>query len=488
MPGWARVARHRKGGDGAGLGTAVTAAVLSAVVPGAGQLLVGRVRRAIPYLCFSAASLGLATAALSVGRVRLLELVVEPTWLTAAMVACGVSLVVRVASSIDAYGCVRPILTAPRGRSFAGLLMLLVVLVLLTAPHVVVARDVAAQENLVGTVFQDQAEDPVAPGALLSSGPPGSASSSATGSASPTPDPSPTVVLGNPSPTLGRDGRFTVLLLGSDAGPSRTGARTDTMVLLSINPRTRSALMIGIPRNLEKIPFSPGPMQDRFPQGFNNLANAVYGYGTENRQLFPHVKDAGARAIEEAVAAATGLEIDDWAMVDLDGVVGVVTALGGINIDVPEHLADRVSPYVVGGPWISADINPGRQHLTPDQVYVYVRSRHADSDYQRMRRQRCVLEAMGTELTGPGLVTVFPSLAKAVTRYVSTDIPKSRLPALVHLGASLNTSRVRTLLLTPPLVNPAAPDYAVIRAVVRNALAGHLPSSNSGASLAATCG
>jgi anionic cell wall polymer biosynthesis LytR-Cps2A-Psr (LCP) family protein len=175
-------------------------------------------------------------------------------------------------------------------------------------------------------------------------------------------------------------------------------------------------------------------------------------------------------------------------MVDLDGVVGVVTALGGIDIDIPEHLADRVSPYVVGGPWISADINPGRQHLTPDEVYVYVRSRHADSDYQRMRRQRCVLEAMGDQLTGPRLVTVFPSLAGAVSRYVSTDIPKSRLPALVHLGAALRTSRVRTLLLTPPLVDPRAPDYSAIRAYVQGALAGHLPSSNAGASLSAACG
>lgn len=261
------------------------------------------------------------------------------------------------------------------------------------------------------------------------------------------------------------------------------------MIVLSIDPKTRSALMIGIPRNLDRIPFPPGPLEQQFPAGFSDIANAVYRFGSEHPSLFPSTtKDTGARAIEEAVAEATGLEIDDWAMVNLAGVVGVVQALGGIEIDIPEHLADRVSPYVDGGPWISADINPGRQHLTAQQVYVYVRSRHADSDYQRMRRQRCVLEAMGDQLTGPSLVADFPSLAGAVSQYVSTDIPRDRLPQLVRLGATLNTSRVRTLLLTPPLVNPLNPDYDQIRALVKAALADHLPQTNSGASLAATCG
>ena len=162
------------------------------------------------------------------------------------------------------------------------------------------------------------------------------------------------------------------------------------------------------------------------------------------------MKDPGATAIEQAVATATGLEIDDWAMVDLRGVVGVVSALGGVTLDVPEELSDRVSPYVEGGASISADIQRGRHHLTPDQVYVYIRSRHADSDYQRMRRQRCVLEAMGHQLTGPQLVTAYPSLAGALTRYVTTDIPRGRLPALVQLGSRVRTSKVHTLLLVPP--------------------------------------
>ncbi len=461
------------------------AAALSALLPGAGQLAAGRRRRAVPYLAFTLATIGVAVWAAMLGRVELLELAVQPAWLTAAVVAIAVSLVVRVAAAIDAYGCVRPFTGRPAGASVAGVVVLALVVGLLVVPHVQAAWDAIAQRELVTNVFADEPVLPVEPGPLPSSSEPSPTPTASASAASTSARPSPRSLS---SAALGHDGRFTVLLLGSDAGPSRTGARTDTMVLLSIDPRRRTAVMIGVPRNLARIPFPAGPMRDRFPNGFDNIANAVYGYGTSHPSWFGHVKDPGATATEQAVAAATGLEIDDWAMVDLRGVVGVVSALGGVTMDIPESLSDRVSPYLDGGASISADIRPGRQHLTPNEVYVYIRSRHADSDYQRMRRQRCVLEAMGHQLTGPRLVTIYPGLAGAVSRYVTTDIPRSRLPALVQLGSALRTSRVRTLLLVPPLMDPRNPDYAQIRALVRNALAGHLPaSSTASSSLAAAC-
>ena len=65
--------------------------------------------------------------------------------------------------------------------------------------------------------------------------------------------------------------RLNVLLLGSDAGPDRTGARTDTMMVASIDTRTAGHTLIGLPRNIEHAPFPPGtPMAARFPDGFHN--------------------------------------------------------------------------------------------------------------------------------------------------------------------------------------------------------------------------
>src|SRR5882724_7941059 len=134
MPAWVG-ARHRKDGHPAGVWTATAAAVLSALLPGTGQLFAGRRRRAIPYLCFTALSLGVGVAALVAGRVTVLELVVQERWLDAAMVGVWLSLAVRVASAIDAFGCLRPIGLRPVRRSLAGGALLLAIVTLLSFPH-----------------------------------------------------------------------------------------------------------------------------------------------------------------------------------------------------------------------------------------------------------------------------------------------------------------------------------------------------------------
>src|SRR5262249_3502223 len=146
---------------------------------------------------------------------------------------------------------------------------------LLVVPHVEAARVAVAQRDLVTDVFSDDPVLPVEPEPLPSDDPSEGPSTSASASSTPTVSASST----KPKPALssgalGRDGRFTVLLLGPDAGPNRTGARTDTMVLLSIDPKKHDAVMIGVPRNLAHIPSPAGPMRDRFPHGFSDIANA----------------------------------------------------------------------------------------------------------------------------------------------------------------------------------------------------------------------
>src|SRR5664279_2414799 len=171
MLAWASSAKHRRDGEPVGVGPALLAAVLSALLPGLGQLYAGRRRRAIPYLCFTVLNLGLGVAALLVGRVRILEMVVQQSWLTAALVGTGASLVVRAAAAIDAYGCLRPLLGPPRGLAAAGLLSLTAVVLVLALPHVIAVRDLRAQENLLTDVFADQSEAPVVPGPAPSADP-----------------------------------------------------------------------------------------------------------------------------------------------------------------------------------------------------------------------------------------------------------------------------------------------------------------------------
>jgi hypothetical protein len=69
-----------------------------------------------------------------------------------------------------------------------------------------------------------------------------------------------------PEPPI--DGRYNIMLLGGDAGPDREGLRPDSITVVSIDAETGAATMIGIPRNMEYVPFSPGPLADKYPDGY----------------------------------------------------------------------------------------------------------------------------------------------------------------------------------------------------------------------------
>ena len=91
--------------------------------------------------------------------------------------------------------------------------------------------------------------------------------------------------------------RLNILLLGTDAGPDRTGARTDTIIVASVETRTAATTLFALPRNIEHAPFPPGsPAAARFRDGFHDrrapgsgdyLLNNVAEYGRAHPELTP---------------------------------------------------------------------------------------------------------------------------------------------------------------------------------------------------------
>ncbi len=137
-----------------------------------------------------------------------------------------------------------------------------------------------------------------------------------------------------------------VLLLGGDAGPGRWSLRTDTMVVVSIDPATGDTAMISVPRNLPRLPFPPdSPVgRKRFPRGFTDLANAVYPYVNARRDLAGGGDDAGAQAIKSGIAQLLGIPMHYYVLVDMAGFVDVVDALGGIDIYVAKRVPSPGNP------------------------------------------------------------------------------------------------------------------------------------------------
>jgi len=248
------------------------------------------------------------------------------------------------------------------------------------------------------------------------------------------------------------EGRVNVLLMGGDSGVGRHGIRTDTMIVLSIDPATGEVAMFGIPRNLWGLPFPPGhPGVGSFDCGdcFGGIANEIYQWGAGRPDLFGE-EDPGAAAAKTLLGHLLGLEIHYYALVDLQGFVDVIDAVGGIDIQVFQPISDDEYPNV-DGTFSEIDLAPGTYHMEGHQALYYARSRHATDDFNRMARQRCVLQALAQQvnpLTWLGRLAV-------IREAVATDLPPAVAIYLIELLPDFDTATIAAIRFMPN-----APEFA----------------------------
>lgn len=268
------------------------------------------------------------------------------------------------------------------------------------------------------------------------------------------------------------EGFKTILLLGGDEGPGRWALRTDTMILVTIHEDSGRIAMISIPRNMYKMQFPPGSaMANEFPKGFPELANAIYPY------VFTH-EDVAATYVRgdlqpEAIALASGISysmnitIDDYVLVNMQGFLEIIDALGGVTLTLDEKLP---MPGNIPGAKTQYPpfIGPGEVTMDGTTALGYARSRSGDSDYGRMGRQRQLLTALANQVQGSDILLRFPNLTGIMRWTVRTSLSAGEFSSLVdrlRSGASINES----VGLIPPLINPGNPNFADISNLI-NAL------------------
>jgi LCP family protein required for cell wall assembly len=248
----------------------------------------------------------------------------------------------------------------------------------------------------------------------------------------------------------GSDGRFDLLLLGSDAGTGRWSRRMDVMLLVEINVSNGAVAMIGLPRNIVNAPFPPGAARSAVSCGcFTDLLNALYVEATSRHpDRWPGsgvIKGIGA--VRSVVSELTGRPIDAVLVADLVGVIKVVDAMGGVDINIPASVTDASYPDPYLGK-IHLFIAAGKQHLDGRMALAYARSRHQDSDYGRMVRQQTLLLALRSQI-GPSTILDGPALFAAAKHMAWTDLPRSSLPALVDLFGKAAHASVKQLRIVP---------------------------------------
>lgn len=231
--------------------------------------------------------------------------------------------------------------------------------------------------------------------------------------------------------------RLNILLLGGDAGPDRSGLRTDTMIVASIDPITGDAALVGLPRNYGSPALTDGTIVPVTQLGH------VYGWGRRHPDLFPGV-DPGAGAVRDAVQSLSGLEIDFFVLVDLTGFAEVVDAFGGVDIEVAEPVDGPLYDVVTGG-YEMVQIPTGRQHLDGAHALAYSRARYGSSDYARMGRQRCVLASLATQSDILTLFARMDAILEAVTANLATDLPVEMVPELIRLTPRISATNIRLI-------------------------------------------
>ncbi|MFT4122888.1 MAG: LCP family protein [Microbacteriaceae bacterium] len=289
------------------------------------------------------------------------------------------------------------------------------------------------------------------------------------------------------------DGKYNIMLLGGDAGSGRVGLRPDSISVVSVDADTGAATIIGIPRNMQKVPFpDDSPLAEVFPDGYDCgvdcLIDYLYTYGEEHPELYPDAEsegsEPGVEAMRDAVAGVTGLTIQYYVLIDMGGFKKLINALGGIDIDVKERLpiggtlnSDGELVGVTG--WIEV----GEQHMDGRTALWYARSRESTTDYDRMERQREVQEAILKQFSPTTVLTKFQAIANAGKQIVKTDIPQGMLGGFVDLAQKARSLDVTDLELVPANgVSMVYPDFDEIHQMVQDALAEAVASATSSTS------
>jgi LCP family protein required for cell wall assembly len=244
-------------------------------------------------------------------------------------------------------------------------------------------------------------------------------------------------LLGSVDPTKLKgegDGRINVLMLGIGGQGHDAPNLSDTILVASIDPKTKDAAMLSIPRDLYvKLP-AVAKYKDQY--GKINAANA---YG-------------GPEYAAKVVSNVIGVPIHYYVLVDFSGFRQAVDAVGGVDINVPKAISDPMYPCDnEKGGYCPFTIKAGMQHMSGTIALRYSRSRKTTSDFDRAARQQLVIAAVREKalqlstLSNPVKLT---GLIDTLGGHVKTDFQPHEIAKMAGIVKDLDTSKMAQKVLT----------------------------------------
>ncbi len=394
----------------------ILAAVLSAILPGLGQLINGRGslgrKLMAPVLVVVAVTLVLLQLT---SATRLAASLISPTAMTLLLIANVAFLALRLFATLHAFFDRR----YPSRTGRGGLITLAALSLLIGIPHLVAHVYGSTARDTFAVIFE-------ADGAV--------------------PDPGP-----------GAGERLNILIVGIDKIPGRVATLTDSMMVASVDPVGNTVSMLSIPRDLVQVPLGNG-------DAFGPKLNSLMSYADRDPKAFPA---GGMRTLQDAIGALLGIRIHYYAQMDFIGFAEMIDALGGVDIDVERGFSDPAyDGYGLDGRGWSVEAGPN--HFSGYEALAYARVRKApgESDYTRSARQQEILIALRERMTQAGsLLFGLPGLLDAMASYVRTDLPSARLPELAAIADETGRDSIVRAVLRPPLITAGVndPQYGTVQ-------------------------
>jgi len=260
-------------------------------------------------------------------------------------------------------------------------------------------------------------------------------------------------------PNWDKQDRINILLVGTDQREGDPYSRTDSMIIASIDPKTKTVGILSLPRDLQVNIPGYGP----------DKLNAAYIYGDIDKK-----PGGGIGLLERTILNNFGIQIHYFGSVNFQGFVKIVDAFGGVTVDPQYAIVDDEYPTETYG-FTSIYFPAGVQHLDGKAALQYARTRHADLDFGRSRRQQEVILALRQQAVKGNLIQNFYKLLDALKGQVQTDLQQQQIAQLANLGLSIPDGGIHQITLEDLLVGQVGDDgsqyltgdWSQIRARVR---------------------
>lgn len=227
---------------------------------------------------------------------------------------------------------------------------------------------------------------------------------------------------------------FSILLMGVDTGDSERQStwegNSDSMILVTVNPKTKKTTMTSLERDV--LIELTGP-EDNDMNGVQAKLNAAYASG-------------GAQMAIMTIQDLLDINIDYYMQINMQGLVDLVDAIGGITVTNDFNFPISISE---NEPEYTATVEPGTHKINGEQALVYARMRYDDpeGDYGRQKRQREVIQKVLKKILALDSVSSYKKILSAVSKNMQTniEISSSTIPSLLGYTDALKTIKTYQL-------------------------------------------